>query len=40
MEYLKFTPELANDWKNALSSSEPYVFKRVNGFYESISIRK
>jgi hypothetical protein len=29
MEYLKFTPELANDWKNALSSSEPYVFKRV-----------
>jgi hypothetical protein len=29
MEYLKFTPGLANDWKNALSSSEPYVFKRV-----------
>ena len=32
MEYLKFTPELANDWKNALNSSEtsmPYVFKRV-----------
>ena len=29
MEYLKFTPELANDWKNALSSSEPYLFKRV-----------
>mgnify|MGYP003650278394 CR=1 FL=1 len=29
MEYLKFTPELAHDWKNALSSSEPYVFKRV-----------
>ena len=29
MEYLKFTPELANDWKNALSASEPYLFKRV-----------
>jgi len=29
MEYLKFTPELAKDWKNALSSSEPYLFKRV-----------
>jgi hypothetical protein len=29
MEYLKFTPELAHDWKNALSSSEPYLFKRV-----------
>jgi hypothetical protein len=29
MEYLKYTPELANDWKNALSSSEPYLFKRV-----------
>jgi hypothetical protein len=29
MEYLKFTPELAHDWKNALSTSEPYVFKRV-----------
>ena len=29
MEYLKFTPNLANDWKNALSTSEPYVFKRV-----------
>ena len=29
MEYLKFTPELANDWKNALSSPEPYLLKRV-----------
>ena len=32
MEYLKFTPELANAWKNALNSTEtsmPYVFKRV-----------
>jgi len=29
MEYLKYTPELANDWKNALSSSESYLFKRV-----------
>ncbi len=29
MEYLKLTPELVNDWKNALSASEPYVFKRV-----------
>ena len=29
MEYLKFTPELAHDCKNALSTSEPYVFKRV-----------
>jgi len=29
MEYLKFTPELAHDWKNALSSSEPYLLKRV-----------
>ena len=29
MEYLKFTPELANDWKNALSTSEPYFFKRT-----------
>ncbi|ANS04790.1 methyltransferase type 11 [uncultured Mediterranean phage] len=29
MEYLKFTPNLANDWKNALSTSESYVFKRV-----------
>ena len=29
MEYLKFTPNLANDWKNTLSTLEPYVFKRV-----------
>jgi hypothetical protein len=29
MEYLKFTPNLANDWKNALSTSESYLFKRV-----------
>jgi len=29
MVYLKFTPNLANDWKNALSTSESYVFKRV-----------
>ena len=29
MEYLKFTPELAHDWKNALSSSESYLYKRV-----------
>ena len=29
MEYLKLTPELVNDWKNALLASEPYVFKRV-----------
>ena len=29
MEYLKFTPELAHDWKNALSSSEPYLLKRM-----------
>jgi len=29
VEYLKFTPELAHDWKNALSSSEPYLLKRV-----------
>ena len=32
MEYLKFTPELAHDWKNALSAanrSEPYLLKRV-----------
>ena len=29
MEYLKFTPELAHDWKNALSSSETYLYKRV-----------
>ena len=29
MEYLKFTPEIAHDWKNALSSSEPYLLKRV-----------
>ena len=29
MDYLKFTPELAHDWKNALSSPEPYIFKRV-----------
>ena len=29
MEYLKFTPELAHDWKNALSTSEPYLLKRV-----------
>ena len=29
MEYLKFTPELAHDWKNALSSSEPYLLKRA-----------
>ena len=29
MEYLKFTPELDHDWKNALSSSEPYLLKRV-----------
>jgi len=29
MEYLKLTPELVNDWKNALSTSEPHVFKRV-----------
>ena len=29
MEYLKFTPNLANDWKNALSTSESYLFKRA-----------
>ena len=32
MEYLKFTPELAHDWKNALSEankSESYLLKRV-----------
>lgn len=29
MEYLKFTPELAHDWKNALSSSESYLYERV-----------
>ena len=31
-EYLKYTPELANDWKNAFShtkKSMPYVFDRV-----------
>ena len=32
MDYLKFTPELAHDWKNALSEankSESYLLKRV-----------
>ena len=32
VEYLKYTPELANDWKNAFSytkKSMPYVFDRV-----------
>ena len=31
MEYLKFTPELAHDWKNAISAteSESYLLKRV-----------
>tara|TARA_B100000073_G_scaffold126260_1_gene103300 strand:+ start:627 stop:1265 length:639 start_codon:yes stop_codon:yes gene_type:complete len=31
MDYLKFTPELAHDWKNAISAteSEPYLLKRV-----------
>ena len=32
MGHLNFTPELANDWKNAINSTQtsmPYVFKRV-----------
>ena len=31
MDYLKFTPELAHDWKNAISAteSESYLLKRV-----------
>ena len=29
MEYLKYTPEMARDWKNAISASEGYLRKRV-----------
>ena len=29
MEYLKYTPEVARDWKNAINSSEGYLRKRV-----------
>ena len=29
MEYLKYTPEMAKDWKNAINASEGYLRKRV-----------
>ena len=29
MEYLKYTPEMARDWKNAINASEGYLIKRV-----------
>ena len=29
MEYLKYTPEMARDWKNAINYSEGYLRKRV-----------
>ena len=29
MEYLKYTPEMAKDWKNAINASEGYLKKRV-----------
>lgn len=29
MEYLKYTPEMAKDWKNAINYSEGYLRKRV-----------
>ena len=29
MEYLKYTPEMARDWKNAINASEGYLRKRV-----------
>ena len=34
MEYLKYTPEMARDWKNAISASEGYMEKKSLGFYE------
>ena len=30
MEYLKYTPEMARDWKNAFSSTDGYMKKRVS----------
>jgi len=29
MEYLKYTPEMARDWKNAINSTDGYMEKRV-----------
>ena len=29
MEYLKYTPEMAKDWKNAINSTDGYMEKRV-----------
>ena len=29
MEYLKYTPEMARDWKNAINSTDSYMEKRV-----------
>jgi len=29
MEYLKYTPDMAKDWKNAINASEGYLRKRV-----------
>jgi hypothetical protein len=29
MEYLKYTPEMARDWKNAINSLDGYMEKRV-----------
>jgi len=29
MEYLKYTPEMARDWKNAINSLDGYIEKRV-----------
>lgn len=29
MEYLKYTPKMAKDWKNAINASEGYLRKRV-----------
>ena len=29
MEYLKYTPEMARDWKNATNYAKGYLHKRV-----------
>ena len=41
MEYLKYTPEVAKDWKNGINFSEGYLRKRVlNSMNESQLVSK
>ena len=34
MEYLKYTPEMARDWKNATNYAKGYLHKKSFRFYE------